>query len=127
MLSLVVALEAAMTDQPVEIDATACRLLWAEVFLASVADAWNDPLDRWVGTRDFYTVAALAGLDHDIAQELAVASRDQRRFGTLDLSGDADSGAQPDRRIGIRSDLGRTRNLDADCEAAHIRINQAHG
>lgn len=26
-----------------------------------------------MGTRDFYTVAALAGLDHDVAQELAVA------------------------------------------------------
>lgn len=35
-----------MTDQPDEIDATACRRLWCDVFLASVTDAWTDPLDR---------------------------------------------------------------------------------
>lgn len=87
-----------MTDQPVEIDATACRLLWAEVFLASVADAWNDPLDRWVGTRDFYTVAALAGLDHDVAQDLAVAlGRQHARLRA--------EGAEPERT--------RVRNLPA--------------
>lgn len=38
-----------MTDH---IDAAACRRLWADVFLASVTDAWNDPADRWLGTRD---------------------------------------------------------------------------
>ena len=61
-----------MTDQ---IDATACRRLWADVFLASITDAWNDPADRWVGTRDYFTVAALAGIEHDVASDLVAALR----------------------------------------------------
>ena len=73
------------------VDATACRRLWCDVFLACITDAWNDPRDRWVGTRDFYAVAALAGLDHDVAQELAAALRARHAR----LRADADDTAQP--------------------------------
>ena len=57
------------------IDATACRRLWCDVFLASINDAWNDPLDRWIATRDYFTVSALAGIEHDAARDLAAALR----------------------------------------------------
>ena len=45
------------------------------MFLTGITDARNDPRDRWVGTRDFYAIAAPVGLDHDVAPELAAALR----------------------------------------------------
>ncbi len=51
-------------------EATACRALWATVLLACLRDAARDPRDQWLGTADFYTVASLAGIEAEVADDL---------------------------------------------------------
>lgn len=69
-----------MTDLPPEpaADARACRQLWCDVLLACLRDAARDPRDPWLGSRDYFMVAALAGIDPDAACDLAEAIRSGR-------------------------------------------------
>lgn len=60
--------------------AARCRALWAAVALRAINDAEADPVAHvaYLGSRDFATVACLAGLDPDALQaRIAALARDR--------------------------------------------------
>lgn len=66
-----------LTDLPPDpaAEARACRQLWCDVMMVALRETARDPADAWLGSRDYFIVAALAGIDTDAARDVAEAIR----------------------------------------------------
>ncbi|WP_201156857.1 hypothetical protein [Rhodobaculum claviforme] len=53
------------------------RNLWVAVFREAISEARRNPEDRWLRTADARTVAALAGIEPDLAPQIAARVRPQ--------------------------------------------------